>query len=130
MTKMAKLPVGYLGMTDAEYEALPIETWRAIFSKMRDIIRYTMGTKRGDLAIRCAGMPSTPIEWLRACKMVVCCCDRCKGTGVYKWGACINGRMTHSGPCNRCAGKGVMNFDDMRRCKAYDNYAICKACRA
>jgi hypothetical protein len=33
-------------------------------------------------------------------------CWRCNGTGVYQWGASINGRMTHQGPCFKCIGGG------------------------
>ena len=71
----------------------------------------------------------TPDEWITAIKDVRCNCARCKGSGTYYWGACINGKMTHSAPCARCDGKGWMNFDDMRRGKAYDAHAIVRACR-
>ena len=34
----------------------------------------------------------------------VCC--KCKGTGVYGWGAMINGKMQHEGKCFSCRGTG------------------------
>jgi hypothetical protein len=33
-------------------------------------------------------------------------CWRCNGTGVYRWGAVVNGKSTHEGPCFRCVGGG------------------------
>lgn len=51
-------------------------------------------------------------------------CDRCRGTGIYSWGASINGRMQHSGTCYHCQGKGWQSEEDKRRCAAYWNYAI------
>lgn len=33
-------------------------------------------------------------------------CWRCHGTGVYVWGAILNGRPTRSGPCFACQGGG------------------------
>lgn len=33
-------------------------------------------------------------------------CYRCGGTGVYCWGAVINGKSAHSGPCFACQGGG------------------------
>jgi DnaJ-class molecular chaperone len=33
-------------------------------------------------------------------------CWRCNGTGVYRWGVSVNGRMSHEGPCFRCVGGG------------------------
>lgn len=51
-------------------------------------------------------------------------CSRCSGSGVYRWGACVNGRMTHSGVCYHCVGKGYQDADDVKRCNAYWRYAI------
>ena len=125
---MPKLPKGYLDMGCDEYAALDVDMQRAVFAKLREIVRYTMSADRSDLAIRCF-MPVTPAEWIDAVKRVVCTCERCKDTGTYSWGACNSGRMTNSGPCARCGGDGVMTFDDMRRGRAYDKHAICAACR-
>jgi len=129
---MPKLPKGYLDMGRDEYAALDVETARAVYAELREIVRYTMGKDHADSAIRCAfacDAPEVPVEWILAVKRVRCKCERCRGTGTYYWGACINGRMTHSGPCARCGGNGEMTFDDMRRGRAYDNHSIARACR-
>jgi hypothetical protein len=128
MTVATKLPKGYIDMDNSDYAELSVDTQRAVFSELREIVRYTMGKENADNAIR-AFNPITPVDWIAATKRVECECPRCKGSGVYYWGACINGRMTHSAPCARCGGKGRMTFEDMRRGKAYDNYAICRAVR-
>ena len=125
---MTTLPAGYLTMDYADYDALEVDTLRAIFAELRDIARYTMGKGRADSAVKQA-MPNTPAGWLEAVRALKCTCERCKGSGTYSWGASINGKMTHSAPCARCAGKGYMTFDDMRRGRAYDNHAIARACR-
>jgi hypothetical protein len=46
-------------------------------------------------------------------------CERCNGTGEYRWGAVINGRSEHSGECYHCGGKGKQNLDDKIRCHNY-----------
>ncbi len=129
---MAKLPKGYIDMTRGEYTKLDIETQRAIYVALRDIVRYTAGKDKTDGMI-CAGYHAneeeSPIEWLLAVKRAECDCERCKGTGTYYWGASVNGKMSCSAPCARCGGDGRMTFDDMRRGKAYDNHAIIRACR-
>jgi hypothetical protein len=122
------LPVGYLEMGRDDYAALDVPTLRAVYAKLREIVRYTMGKDSADSAI-CAQSPDTPVDWVVAVKAVTCKCARCNGSGVYSWGACINGCMSHSAPCARCNGKGQMDFDDMRRGRAYDSYAIARACR-
>ena len=33
-------------------------------------------------------------------------CPRCHGTGVYGWGAVVNGKIANSGPCYACQGGG------------------------
>ncbi len=124
---MANLPKGYLEMGREDYAALDVETLRAVYAELREIARYTMGRESADSAVK-AQNPVTPVDWVVAVKRVECKCARCAGSGVYSWGACINGRMTHSAPCARCDGKGRMDFDDMRRGRAYDAYAIAKAC--
>lgn len=37
----------------------------------------------------------------------VCACSRCGGTGVYVWGAIINGNPSHAGTCYKCNGSRV-----------------------
>ncbi len=125
---MARLPKGYLDMTREDYEALPLDTLRAVYSKVRDIAAYFMGKESAENAAR-AFNPVTGIDWILAMFRVKCRCERCGGTGIYSWGAVINGHPSHSAECARCAGKGTLDFDDMRRSKAYDAYAIVKACR-
>jgi hypothetical protein len=51
-------------------------------------------------------------------------CDKCRGSGVYGWGAYINGKPSFSGPCFRCEGKGYQTALDMRRNCYYDRYGI------
>jgi hypothetical protein len=131
---MARLPKGYLDMGRAEYAAYNSDTLRAVYVELREIVRYTMGNGPADSAIR-AQRPSAmvkvvkPVDRVMAVKSVECKCERCKGTGTYRWGACVNGRMSHSASCARCNGKGRMDFGDMRRGRAYDNHAICRAAR-
>jgi hypothetical protein len=128
MTIATRLPKGYLEMDRAGYADLDSETQRAVFAELREIVRYTMGKDGADSAIVAAGLRRGH-DWIMAVKAVKCKCERCRGTGTYSWGACINGRMTHSGSCARCGGNGVMTFDDMRRGRAYDNHAIARAAR-
>jgi len=125
---MTILPKGYLEMSRDDYAALDVETLRAVYAELREIVRYTMGREDADSAI-CAQNPVSPVDWVVAVKRVTCGCRRCRESGTYEWGACINGRMSHSAPCARCGGKGRMTFDDMRRGRAYDNHAICRAAR-
>lgn len=33
-------------------------------------------------------------------------CDRCGGSGIYTWGAVINGRPQYAGTCFKCEGRG------------------------
>lgn len=131
MTVKTRLPRGYLDMDRDEYDGLDVETQRAVFAELREIVRYTMGVDRADSAIRAAYSAAywPSVDWIMAVKRVTCKCERCRGSGTYYWGAQINGRMTHSASCARCGGKGHMDFDDMRRGRAYDSHAIARACR-
>lgn len=38
---------------------------------------------------------------------VSCKCEKCGGTGTYRWGACINGNYMFSGVCFDCDGTGI-----------------------
>jgi len=125
---MPKLPKGYLGMDSTGYAGLSISVQRAVYKALRDIVRYTVGKADADYLIG-LNAPKTPVDWIMAAKLICVSCARCKGSGIYYWGASINGHMTNSGPCARCGGNGRMTFDDMRRGKAYDNYAIQRAMR-
>jgi hypothetical protein len=71
---------------------------------------------------------STPVGWIEAIKTIQTECDKCSGSGTYQWGACINGRMTHSGSCFRCEGKGYQTMDDFRRNRGYDQHAVRRVC--
>lgn len=51
-------------------------------------------------------------------------CGKCKGTGVYQWGACVNGKMACSGPCHSCGSTGQQTESDIRRNEAYNRHKI------
>lgn len=51
-------------------------------------------------------------------------CTKCRGSGVYGWGACVNGKMTHSGPCHSCGGTGRQRRSDIARNHAYNRHKI------
>lgn len=51
-------------------------------------------------------------------------CAKCKGAGVYGWGACVNGVMQHSGPCFSCKGTGKQETRDIKRNHAYNRHKI------
>lgn len=63
---------------------------------------------------------ATFAEIVHAARVATTPCDRCNASGIYQWGAQINGRMTHSASCYRCNGKGRQNQDDYRRNWGYD----------
>jgi len=46
-------------------------------------------------------------------------CGKCNGTGVYQWGACVNGVMQRRGECFQCRGKGWMTRQDWDRTSQY-----------
>ena len=51
-------------------------------------------------------------------------CDKCRGSGVYGWGACVNGSMTHQGTCFSCRGTGKQTRADIRRNHTYNRHKI------
>ena len=55
-------------------------------------------------------------------------CCKCKGTGVYGWGAQINGKMQHSGKCFSCGGSGKQSAKQIKRNEAYNRYKIALIC--
>ena len=125
---MTQLPSGYFEMTRAEYDKLDVCTAREVFKKSREVLDYFVSRDVSKPLIE-AKNPVTPTDWIMAVQTVIIGCERCHESGTYTWGGTINGKPVHSAPCARCAGKGKLNFDDMRRGRAYDNYAIARACR-
>jgi hypothetical protein len=69
-------------------------------------------------------LPTNPVpqDYVDAARKVTCRCPNCSSTGRFQWGASVNGRMTHSGPCFRCNGKGRQNAEDGKRNWGYDNH--------
>lgn len=51
-------------------------------------------------------------------------CEKCRGTGRYAWGACVNGKMTNTGQCHSCRGTGRQSRADIARNLAYNRYKI------
>ena len=51
-------------------------------------------------------------------------CQKCRGSGLYRWGTCVNGRMTHEGMCFECEGKGWVSRRDEARTSAYWNHRM------
>lgn len=69
-------------------------------------------------------LTATPLQWVRAALLVETTCTKCRGTGVYEWGACINGKMEHSGECYGCSGKGFQRHDDWVRNANYWRFCV------
>ena len=57
-------------------------------------------------------------------------CEKCKGSGVYSWGASVNGKMTHGGTCFSCRGTGKQSARQIRRNHAYNRYKVADIVRA
>ncbi len=125
MAKKVKLPRGYRDMERDEYAALDIETARAVYRACLDVVGYYVDKS---LVTVVPKEPKEPADWIVAVKRVVVPCTRCACTGTYCWGGTVNNVPVHSAECARCAGKGKLTFDDMRRGIAYDNHAIVRAC--
>jgi DnaJ-class molecular chaperone len=51
-------------------------------------------------------------------------CPKCKGAGVYRWGAPINGRPSKQGTCFSCRGTGKQDEKQIRRNVAYNRFKI------
>lgn len=51
-------------------------------------------------------------------------CCKCKGTGVYGWGASVNGKMTHSGTRFSCRGTGKQSSKQILRNRTYNKFKI------
>jgi DnaJ-class molecular chaperone len=53
-------------------------------------------------------------------------CQKCNGAGVYRWGAVVNGRCTHVGPCFSCKGTGKQTAKDIHRNIAYNRHKVAR----
>jgi len=51
-------------------------------------------------------------------------CAKCKGSGVYSWGASVNGKMQHSGPCHSCRGTGKQSRRQIMRNQTYNRHKL------
>jgi hypothetical protein len=51
-------------------------------------------------------------------------CGKCRGTGVYSWGASVNGKTAHSGTCFSCRGTGKQSRRQISRNRTYNRYKI------
>ena len=51
-------------------------------------------------------------------------CPKCRGSGLYSWGAIVNGRPSKSGQCHSCGGTGRQTRRDILRNVAYNRYKL------
>jgi len=51
-------------------------------------------------------------------------CEKCKGTGVYSWGAVVNGKPSKSGTCFSCRGTGKQSEKQRRRNSTYNQHKV------
>jgi DnaJ-class molecular chaperone len=51
-------------------------------------------------------------------------CEKCRGSGLYRWGAVMNGRAQFAGACHSCNGTGRQTLRDIRRNVAYNVHKI------
>ncbi len=56
-------------------------------------------------------------------------CAKCKGSGLYAWGAVVNGKPEHSGTCFSCRGTGRQDRQQIRRNKTYNRFKIAEIAR-
>jgi hypothetical protein len=81
-----------------------------------------VGVRAARLA-RKAGLPTIPPAlWVEAAESTTVECEQCHGSGIFGWGAVVNGKVTHSGPCFRCAGAGRQGQSDFVRNRVYDGH--------
>lgn len=112
-------------------EETGIEGLRREYARLRRNAKWGADMAEWDeavatLAVRMARkagrMEPTPEEWVRAAERVTVECIQCHGSGMFSWGAVVNGKVTHSGPCYRCEGHGRQGQDDFVRNWAYDQH--------
>jgi len=51
-------------------------------------------------------------------------CEKCRGSGLYCWGAVVNGKPEKSGPCHSCRGTGQQSARDIARNHSYNRFKI------
>ena len=51
-------------------------------------------------------------------------CGKCRGSGEYGWGACVNGKMTHTGMCYSCKGTGKQSVAQIRNNAYYNDHKV------
>jgi DnaJ-class molecular chaperone len=51
-------------------------------------------------------------------------CAKCHGTGEYRWGTVVNGRVSNVGTCNACRGTGAQTWRDIYRNRAFNKHRI------
>jgi DnaJ-class molecular chaperone len=57
-------------------------------------------------------------------------CGKCRGTGVYSWGATINGKSAHSGTCFSCRGTGKQSSRQISRNRTYNRHKVASIVRS
>jgi len=55
-------------------------------------------------------------------------CAKCKGSGVYRWGAIVNGRASHVGKCWSCKGTGKQSARQIKTNEAYNRHKLAMLC--
>lgn len=113
---------------DDTQEDGPIKLMRVNFGKLRRNACYVVSKETWMAEVKKELMKlgvdekiATPEQWVEAAEKATVKCPDCHN-GIYYWGACVNGRMTHSGQCVRCAGKGRQDQSDFKRNWYYDNH--------
>jgi DnaJ-class molecular chaperone len=51
-------------------------------------------------------------------------CCKCRGTGIYAWGAFTNGVPAKSGPCYSCKGTGRQDKAQIRTNHTYNRHKL------
>jgi hypothetical protein len=53
-------------------------------------------------------------------------CCKCRGTGIYSWGAVVNGKPSKSGTCFSCRGTGKQDRRQIARNHTYNKYKVAR----
>ena len=52
-------------------------------------------------------------------------CEKCRGSGQFRWGASVNGAPPkHGGPCWSCQGSGRQDHTQIKRNEAFNRYQM------